>query len=137
MSLGFSGSDAWEEPIGTQWQLDLVADLTAGFGRCASRGRHGHVLCLTQDADDFSWRRTFSHAQGQWQSSSNTVSRSRVRESLKEAGDLCWDLLAGRVIAEFYDARTSILCSSLSFGTVDLRDGICHNQNKEQPLTMC
>ena len=83
--LGFSGSDSCEEPIHTRWQLDLTVDLKAGFEGTHNsadmdtyvrndRIQHGTKTSLrTQDADEFPWRTTFSHAQGAWQSSSDKV----------------------------------------------------------------
>ena len=80
--LGFPGSAACEERIGTQWQLDLFADFKASIegvrheadtDTCVAknRGQHGVKTSLrTRDADDFPWICTFSHAQRQRQSSS-------------------------------------------------------------------
>ena len=56
-----------------------------------------------------------------WQSTFHDIGRSET--SLDEAGHLCWDLLAGREIAEFDDPRTSIICSGFSIWSLDLRDG--------------
>ena len=36
-------------------------------------------------------------------------------------------------MAEFYDTRTTIYCSNMSIWSPDLRDGICHSQNRERP----
>ena len=77
--------------LGVQWQLHLMTALEAGFEGSRhevdmetyvrfARGRHGVKTSMrTQNADEFPWRRTFSHAQGQWQSSSDKVCRSRVQ----------------------------------------------------------
>ena len=67
--------------LGVQWQLDLMMALEAGFegarheAICAfDRGRHGIKSSMrTRDADECPCRRTFSHAQGQWQSSPTKV----------------------------------------------------------------
>ena len=81
----FSGSDACEDTINTPNQLDLTPDLTVCFEgvRCEAdtdtnvrfdRGEHGSKKTVrTQDADEFPWRRTFSPAQGEWQSSSDRL----------------------------------------------------------------
>ena len=89
--LQFSGSDNCEESVSTQRQWDLITAVEACFEGVRhdadtdtymrfDRGEHRIKTSLrTQGPHEFPWRRTFSHAQGQWHSSSDKVCRSRVQ----------------------------------------------------------